>query len=303
MIKICQHCGKNFESRANNAKYCPDCRREVQLEMQRRYYRQSIETRRLYRQTHREYFRDYQRRYRQKSNSSAITCKFCGKEFQRHGNSKYCSDECRRAYFAHLARQRRAATQKLLKCQRCGKEFEKLASNVKYCPECRPIVSSQQSRDYKARKRAARQPVKKTCERCGKPFEVFEDSRRRFCFECYRIKQIEHAAKLQAWLKVKPRVCTKCGREFTGMANQKICAECLAYQRRETRQRIQERYDHKKPKSTGKTLDDWAREADECNLDYGTYRALIAAGRTFEQLKAERRSPQTHSHCRHTYGF
>ena len=47
-----------------------------------------------------------------------------------------------------------------------------------------------------------------------------------------------------------------------------------------------------------KTLDDWAREADECNLDYGTYRALIAAGKTFEQLKACRRSPQTHSHCR-----
>ena len=54
-----------------------------------------------------------------------------------------------------------------------------------------------------------------------------------------------------------------------------------------------------------KTLEDWAREADECNLDYGTYRALIAAGRTFEQLKAQadRRNPQTHSHCRRPYNF
>ncbi|MBR1806274.1 MAG: hypothetical protein IJ774_07815 [Selenomonadaceae bacterium] len=52
-----------------------------------------------------------------------------------------------------------------------------------------------------------------------------------------------------------------------------------------------------------KTFADWAREADECNFDYGTYRALIAAGRTFEQLKAERRSPQTHSHCRRYLGL
>ena len=53
-----------------------------------------------------------------------------------------------------------------------------------------------------------------------------------------------------------------------------------------------------------KTISDWAREADECNLDYGTYRALIAQGKTFEQLKAERRSPQPHSHCRrHIYDF
>lgn len=36
----------------------------------------------------------------------------------------------------------------------------------------------------------------------------------------------------------------------------------------------------------GKTLEDWVREARECNLDYGNYRALIAAGKTFEELKA-----------------
>ena len=38
-----------------------------------------------------------------------------------------------------------------------------------------------------------------------------------------------------------------------------------------------------------KTLDDWLREADACGLDYGTYRALIAQGKTFEQLKRRRK--------------
>jgi len=298
MIKICQHCGTEFESRAHNAKYCPDCRREVQLEHQRRNYQKNIDRIRLYRQSHREQHREYQRRYLEKTSSIAI-CQHCGKEFKRHGNAKYCSPKCRRDFCVQQARERRALSRPICKCERCGTEFEKLATNVKYCPKCRPIVSAEQSREYKARKRAARQPVKKTCERCGRPFEVFEDSRRRFCFECYRIQQIELGARLQARIKSKPRVCVKCGREFTGMAHQKFCNDCLAERKRETQRRIQERYDKQRqvtnPK-TGKSLDDWAREASDCNLDYGTYRALIAAGRTFEQLKAEQRSPQFHSH-------
>ena len=37
--------------------------------------------------------------------------------------------------------------------------------------------------------------------------------------------------------------------------------------------------------SKPKTLDDWSREANDCKLDYGTYRALIGMGKTFEELK------------------
>ena len=45
----------------------------------------------------------------------------------------------------------------------------------------------------------------------------------------------------------------------------------------------------KKPElhSETKSLDDWIREAAECNLDYGNYRAQIELfGKTFEELKA-----------------
>ena len=87
--------------------------------------------------------------------------------------------------------------------------------------------------------------------------------------------------------------------------NAKICPACQERKKLKFLRQLQAEEAKKRlaqvkmDKATGKpvkTLDDWAREAAQCNLDYGTYRALIAAGRTFEQLKAERRSPQFHSH-------
>lgn len=84
--------------------------------------------------------------------------------------------------------------------------------------------------------------------------------------------------------------CLYCGKEFepTG-TSQKYCSpQCgKAY-----RSKIPQ------PMSKERTLDDWVREANECNLDYGTYRALIKIGRTYEELKetADRRRFPTHSH-------
>ena len=47
-----------------------------------------------------------------------------------------------------------------------------------------------------------------------------------------------------------------------------------------------------------KTLEQWSREALECNLDYGNYRALIAAGKTYEDLKATAATRQPVGHAR-----
>lgn len=61
---------------------------------------------------------------------------------------------------------------------------------------------------------------------------------------------------------------------------------------------VQKKVDEATGKPT-KTLSDWAREAAECGLDYGNYRALIERqGKTFEELKAQNHRPQCHSHCR-----
>lgn len=49
-----------------------------------------------------------------------------------------------------------------------------------------------------------------------------------------------------------------------------------------------------------KTLSDWSREAAECNMDYGQYRAQIEVfGKTYEELKATAasRSTTVHAHA------
>ena len=50
-----------------------------------------------------------------------------------------------------------------------------------------------------------------------------------------------------------------------------------------------------------KSLDDWCREAAECNLDYGNYRALITQGKSFDELKAQAPFRQTPAHSHITW--
>ena len=77
--------------------------------------------------------------------------------------------------------------------------------------------------------------------------------------------------------------CQECGRMFKSEYNEKFCSRKC-----QEKVRNSELMTIAMNKATGqkvKTLADWCREADECNLDYGTYRGLIQSGRTHEELK------------------
>lgn len=232
-------------------------------------------------------------------------CQRCGHEFKGRSYAKYCPD-CRKIAHNEQSRIRAALKRKglirdyVLTCERCHKEFTSPRER-KYCDKCRILVHREQNAAWKKKHPQDRtlKPVfiKRPCERCGKTIEVARNSKRRFCEECLRIRWIELGARLTKFNMTCPRTCKLCGKNFIGHLNQKRCPDCLAAERQRIQQKLQARYDAQRSKRTGKTLDDWAREASDCNLDYGTYRALIAAGRTFEQLKADRRSPQLHSHC------
>lgn len=84
--------------------------------------------------------------------------------------------------------------------------------------------------------------------------------------------------------------CPQCEREFTPIikycTHQKFCSRrCREIY---NRKRIAEKkeVDRLSRELAAKALDDWIREAAECNLDYGTYRALRQMGKTYEELKA-----------------
>ncbi len=99
--------------------------------------------------------------------------------------------------------------------------------------------------------------------------------------------------------------CPVCGKDFeTPYITRKYCSdECYRKKDRQRSRDYQSPYMKKKvDQSVGnpvKTLDDWIREAADCNLDYGTYRALRSAGKSFEEIKTRfgGRSLCTHSHC------
>ena len=95
------------------------------------------------------------------------------------------------------------------------------------------------------------------------------------------------------------KTCPVCGIRFKPeKLIQKYCGrECYANSRKKN-------YEPQEPETkTGKPLEQWVSEARECNLDYGTYRALIESGRTYSELKATaaNRNMPTHSHLRKGY--
>lgn len=89
--------------------------------------------------------------------------------------------------------------------------------------------------------------------------------------------------------------CKFCGREFEPDPKhpwKKYCSEKCgkAYRNRIAREAYRKEVEVK-------TLADWAREAAECNLDYGTYRALRNLSKTFEELKASADNRQSPAHA------
>lgn len=176
-----------------------------------------------------------------------MKCEFCGIEFT--------TDNKRRKYCsvkcrraAERARKQNPSEDRAT-CLICGKSFVRRKGTERYCSmDCRTEMNRRWQREH-------RKPVMKKCETCGKEFTPC-NRRQKYCSpDCYNQKHREQHLK-------------------------------LLQQQTPAQKRAQDLID-KQIKRPTKTLDDWAREAAECGLDYGTYRALIAQGKTFKQLKAE----------------
>lgn len=130
----------------------------------------------------------------------------------------------------------------------------------------------------------------KRCEYCGAKFEPYK-SDQRYCSQwcsrnaqrrLMRDREREKRARLKAEQVLPP----------AKPRPQKEKTLCLNYRK------------PKSPSSTkydGKTLGQWVQEAMNCNLDYGTYRGLIKAGKTYEELlgQAPFRKVPVHQHTPH----
>lgn len=137
--------------------------------------------------------------------------------------------------------------------------------------------------------------LKRICPVCHSTF-VPNPATQKYCSTACSDKASYELTK--ARLKNTPlpllNTCVYCGVLFNPKySNTRFCSKkCYDKWRRRGKKSIPD--ESSEPK---KPLSDWIREAKECNLDYGTYRALINAGKSFDELKsqANSRSPRVHN--------
>ena len=152
-IRVCVRCGVPLYGVGRRAKYCPECRADVNREMAMDYRTRNPEKVRA----------AYERR--KEAARTQVYCQRCGCEIPNATHrQKWCPD-CIRAIKSQQSRQsyiRRhevAPATKQLICQRCGQSFDVSSAGyarAKYCPACRPIVQSEQHAASYERKKSAR---------------------------------------------------------------------------------------------------------------------------------------------------
>lgn len=268
MSKICPICKESFEPHRAQ-KYCSD---KCASEAKRRWQR------------------EYQKRHPRTPKTTEI-CPICKEKFVRRGTRKYCSDLC-----SYKAKQRQHAEKnRLLKearskkdkriCLACKKEFEPTAQHRVYCSD-------------ECEEKARYDFPPKVCPICHETFYA-NHGQRKYCSDaCYteaaRRRNIVYQRELHKVHKQRFRItCPVCGEKFYGSRGRKYCSEKCRKKRPRSEKIV------KVVKPVKKSLEEWIREARECNLDYGTYRALINTGKTFDELKAlaSRRIVQAHAHA------
>ena len=184
-----------------------------------------------------------------------------------------------------------------MKCEQCGKEFENnyRAPHQRFC--------SKKCRDawwWAHRKEKAKPsppPDERVCVVCGKKFYSRHNSKK-CCSEACSKENSRRRNKeyfYRQFLREREsdqtkQKCRHCGKEFIPTRQGQVYCDAKCYREyRRSENPSTKKFD-------GKTLGQWIQEAMNCNLDYGTYRGLIAAGKTYEELKAQAatRNPQVH---------
>lgn len=152
-IRTCVRCGVTLYGVGRRAKYCSECRAEVNREMAMDYRTRNPEKVRA----------AYERR--KEAARTQVYCQRCGCEIDDpKPQQKWCQD-CKKAIKAqqsresYIRRHEAAPATKQLICQRCGQPFEVPSvgyARAKYCLACRSIVESEQHAASYERKKSAR---------------------------------------------------------------------------------------------------------------------------------------------------
>lgn len=126
----------------------------------------------------------------------------------------------------------------------------------------------------------------KTCPVCGKKFEPIRKTKKCCSYKCANI----HWRKSVGLTKEKViKTCPTCGKPFEPSRSDQIyCSKACcnkAYGKANYKKKHEE-YASPFAKPKESFLDKRIEEANACGLSYGQYKAQIAMGKTFDELKA-----------------
>ena len=152
--------------------------------------------------------------------------------------------------------------------------------------------------------------LKRICPVCHSTF-VPNSATQKYCSTgCSDVAAYEHfkERKIRVRAPRQLKTCEYCGKSFTPKCDsRRFCSrKCYGAARKKQTALLHEQAAELElnPPVPSKSLADWIREATECNLDYGSYRGLIDAGKSFDELKAlaSSRSQRVHSHSHKIIG-
>lgn len=182
-----------------------------------------------------------------------------------------------------------------MKCEQCGCEFEPVRVGHKFCSKrCRDNWWLLHRRRHEPKKNPL--PSKRICAVCGKAFYSKHNNKKCCSAACSaennrrRVEKKYVERQKAKWPEVPLKVCRQCGKEFKPHDAETIFCSRSCYETN----RAQKSKVKKEPHIS--QLNDLAREARECNLDYGTYQAYRMMGKTYEELKAQGSSRQMRVH-------
>lgn len=225
--RVCQKCGREFEWRNAQEKYCSEeCRASVHTEYVKKKYAEMRQT-----PEGREKLHEWHMRKRRKAQNGNIEptikkmCVMCGSEFEtKHNSTKYCGDVCRRKAATIHALQWHARMQETPEGREKFRELTKVYNErqeAKRDGKKYSAIAEQKKANYELKKQNG---WTRKCAYCKKWFAGEKGVK--YCSdECREAAENEKEA-LMVGARTSDRICANCGKPLPAGRRQYCSDEC-----------------------------------------------------------------------------
>lgn len=221
-VRICTWCGKEFDGRSANAKYC--CKECGYLARAAREHEKYIEMQ----QTPEGRDREVVRRQKRERTLTKKICAICGKEFEaKNPVTKYCGDECRKKAATIHAIQWR---ERIMETPEGREKFRERTKRYTETQKAKPKYDEkyeEKLEQYKERYKLKKENGwTRKCAYCKKWFAGEKGVK--YCSDECREAAEKGKDALMAGARTSDRICVICGKPLPAGRRQFCSDECRA---------------------------------------------------------------------------